>query len=446
MKALVTAIPLVLLAAASAASAQAERPGRLRRHEHRHHLPHAGADFPDHPAAERHGPHRPAQRELHHRSHRRVRPQRPLAPAGAGVSADGGQRRRGGAARRLDLALRPLGGAALPLLGVPRRPRRHGRVCPRAPGGDLRGRLRAPGRREPRELRPAAPAAERVAADRRSDDHRHGRLSRRHRVSPRRARPVAGAGGGVRRRGPRLRSPGHSRLRRARGGRLPRLGASGAAALRDLVRQRRPGAAEPRGRDPRLRPGEAGRRGPRRVERRPRKGGRRGRDRGREGGLLHGALPGARAHGPHLRGRTLLQRLGRPGARRRRRAVLDRRLGLGHLPRAAPAERPPQPRGAGREAHVVRPRLRAVGLDADLPHRLRRRALHERPARGRGVRGRVAQGHPGLRPRARLRLHEEDHPRGEPHPLVSRQGDRAGPLLLGEGLLPGARAPASRRP
>ncbi len=149
---------------------------------------------------------------------------------------------------------------------------------------------------------------------------------------------------------------------------------------------------------------------------------------------------------PHLRGRTLLQRLGRPGARRRRRAVLDRRLGLGHLPRAAPAERPPQPRGAGREARVVRPRLRAVGLDADLPHRLRRRALHERPARGRGVRGRVAQGHPGLRPRARLRLHEEDHARGEPHPLVSRPGDRAGPLLLGEGLLPGARAPASRRP
>ena len=103
-----------------------------------------------------------------------------------------------------------------------------------------------------------------------------------------------------------------------------------------------------------------------------------------------------------------LQRLGRPRARRRGRAVLDGRLELGHLPRPAPAERAAQPRRAAREARVVRARLRAVGLDADVPDRGRRRALHERPAPGGPVRRRVGQGHPRLRPRARLRLPEED--------------------------------------
>ena len=264
---------------------------------------------------------------------------------------------------------------------------------------------------EPRELRPAAPAAERVAGDRGSDDHRNGPLSRRDRVPPRRARPVAGAGGGVRRRGPRLRPPGHSRLRRARGGRLPRFGASGAAALRDLVRQRRPGAAEPRGGDPRLRPGEAGRRGPRRVERHPRKGG------------LSRAEPRTRGRSSTRRstGRTSAwPRISEDG---RYFSAWDGRVhDDGGVPfwtddwvwdtfhALHPLNVLLNPGCAGREAHVVRPRFRAVGLDADVPHRLRRRAQHERAARGRGVRGRVAQGHPGLRPRARLRLHEEDHP------------------------------------
>ena len=324
MKLLVKTIPLVLLATASAAGA-AEGAGRLRRHEHRHHLPHAGADLPEHPAAQRHAPHRPAQRELHDRSHRRVQPQRALAPAGSGVSADARQRRRGGAPRRLELALRPFDGAALPLLGVPRRPRRHGDVRARASRGDLRGRLRASACREPRELRAAASAAERgrcASTARRSPArttitasrvYLHGEFD----SPPARAGAFAGGVLDFARRG-------HPRLRRARGGGLPRRGASRAAALRNLVRQRRPGAPEPRGRDPRLRPGATGCRGPRRVERRPRQGVRRRRNRGREDGLLHGALPCARADGPHLRGRTLLQRLGRPGARRRRRAVLDR--------------------------------------------------------------------------------------------------------------------------
>ena len=100
------------------------------------------------------------------------------------------------------------------------------------------------------------------------------------------------------------------------------------------------------------------------------------------------------------------------------------------------------PRVESEKIASVHPRLRTIGLDADVSHGVRRRALHERATRGGAAGGRVAQGHPGLRPRARVRVHEENHARGESHPVVSRAGDRTRPLLLGERLLP--RAPSRR--